>query len=190
MSVRAKLRTGPAIIVAAAAVVAVAGLLFTSGARTEELKHYDSSKKDFWLHPPDDWFMGDETQEQKGTHVLNTLPPPTGFTKEEIEATAEADQAAARLQDRAVGDRPSTGAADGLGRQGHAVRRLVPGQGRVRGRRRRRQEDGQDCPQGPDNADRHRLPGWRALRRRHQQDLQVRKCRGEPRQDAGAADRL
>ena len=82
----AKLKTGAAAIVAATAVVAVAGLLFASGARTEELKHYDSSKKDFWLHPPDDWFMGDETQELKGTHVLNTLPPPTGFTDEEVVA--------------------------------------------------------------------------------------------------------
>ena len=74
-------------MVAATAAVAVAGLLFASAARTEELKHYDSSKKNFWLHPPDDWFMGDETKEQKGTAVLNTLPPPTGFTKDEIEAT-------------------------------------------------------------------------------------------------------
>jgi glucose/arabinose dehydrogenase len=72
--------------VAATAAAAVAGLLFASGAGAQELKHYDSSKKDFWLHPPDDWFMGDETQEQKGTHVLNTLPPPTGFTPAEIEA--------------------------------------------------------------------------------------------------------
>ena len=31
--------------------------------------------------------MGDETKEQKGTHVLNTLPPPTGFTDAEVEAT-------------------------------------------------------------------------------------------------------
>ena len=82
----AKLRTGAAAVVAATAMVAVAGLLFASGARTEELKHYNSSKKDFWLHPPDDWFMGDETQEQKGTHVLNTLPPPTGFTDDEVVA--------------------------------------------------------------------------------------------------------
>jgi len=87
MSFVAKLRTGPAVIVAATAAVAVAGLLYTSGARTEELKHYNSMSKDFWLHPPDDWFMGDETQEQKGTHPANTVPPPTGFTKEEIEAT-------------------------------------------------------------------------------------------------------
>ncbi|MGD1212896.1 MAG: sorbosone dehydrogenase family protein, partial [Candidatus Acidiferrales bacterium] len=87
MSLVAKLKPGAATIVAATAAVAVAGFLFASGASSEELKHYDSSKKDFWLHPPDDWFMGDETQEQKGTHVLNTLPPPTGFTKDEIEAT-------------------------------------------------------------------------------------------------------
>ena len=86
MSLSAWLKPGAATIVGATAAVAVAGFLFASGASTEELKHYDSSKKDFWLHPPDDWFMGDETQEQKGTHVLNTLPPPTGFTKQEIEA--------------------------------------------------------------------------------------------------------
>ena len=30
--------------------------------------------------------MGDETQELRGTNFLYTLPPPTGFTKEEIEA--------------------------------------------------------------------------------------------------------
>ncbi len=82
-----KLKTSALTIVAATAAVAVAGFLFTSGAKTEELKHYDSSKKDFWTHPPGDWFMGDETQEQKGTHVVNTLPPPTGFTDDEIKAT-------------------------------------------------------------------------------------------------------
>jgi len=87
MNLLNKLKKGPAMIVAASAAVAVAGLLYASGARTDELIHYDSNNKDFWLHPPDDWFMGDETEAQKGTHVLNTLPPPTGFTKEEIETT-------------------------------------------------------------------------------------------------------
>ena len=86
MGLLATYKANAVTLVAATVAVAVAGLLFASGASTEELKHYDSSKKDFWLHPPDDWFMGDETQEQKGTHVLNTLPPPTGFTDEEIEA--------------------------------------------------------------------------------------------------------
>jgi glucose/arabinose dehydrogenase len=75
-------------IVAATAAVAIAGFMFASGgAMTEELKHYNSMSKDFWLHPPDDWFMGDETKEQLGTHPANTNPPPTGFTKDEIEAT-------------------------------------------------------------------------------------------------------
>ena len=68
-----KLKTGAAAIVAATAIVAVAGLLFASGARTEELKHYDSSKKDFWLHPPDDWFMGDETEGAEG-HRTFSIP--------------------------------------------------------------------------------------------------------------------
>src|SRR6202451_1978187 len=87
MSLRAKLTPGLASFVAGTAAVAVAGLLVASGARTEELKSYDSSKKEFWTHPPEDWFMGDETKEQKGTHVLNTLPPPTGFTDGDVEAT-------------------------------------------------------------------------------------------------------
>jgi hypothetical protein len=33
---------------AASAAVAVAGFLFASGARAEELKHYDSNNKQFW----------------------------------------------------------------------------------------------------------------------------------------------
>jgi glucose/arabinose dehydrogenase len=87
MSLLTKYKTSAATLVAATAAVAVAGMLFATGAHTEDLKSYDSSKKDFWLHPPDDWFMGDETKEQKGTHVANTLPPPTGFTDDEIKAT-------------------------------------------------------------------------------------------------------
>ena len=30
------------------------------------LKYYKSDTKEFWEHPPPDWFLGDETQEQKG----------------------------------------------------------------------------------------------------------------------------
>jgi glucose/arabinose dehydrogenase len=87
MTIRGKLRLGLASVVAGSAAVAVAGLLFASSARTEDLKHYESNNKNFWLHPPDDWFMGDETKEQKGTAVANTVPPPTGFTDDEVEAT-------------------------------------------------------------------------------------------------------
>jgi glucose/arabinose dehydrogenase len=87
MSLKANLKPGLTSLVAGTAAVAVAGLLFASAARTDDLKSYDSSKKEFWTHPPDDWFMGDETKEQKGTHVLNTLPPPTGFTDAEVDAS-------------------------------------------------------------------------------------------------------
>ena len=59
MSVLARYRANAATIAAATAAVAVAGLLFANPAQTEDLKSYDSSTKNFWLHPPDDWFMGD-----------------------------------------------------------------------------------------------------------------------------------
>ena len=81
-----KVSAKSAAILAAFAAVAVTGFLFASTPRADEPKRYNSSTKNFWLHPPDDWFMGDETQELRGTNFLYTLPPPTGFTKEEIEA--------------------------------------------------------------------------------------------------------
>ena len=28
------------------------------------LKKYESGTKEFWTHPPDDWFLGDETEAQ------------------------------------------------------------------------------------------------------------------------------
>jgi glucose/arabinose dehydrogenase len=37
-----------------------------------DVKSYDSSKPSFWAHPPPDWFLGDETEAQKG------LAPPAG----------------------------------------------------------------------------------------------------------------
>jgi glucose/arabinose dehydrogenase len=40
--------------------------------QAQDLKKYDSTKKDFWEKPPADWFLGDETQAQKG------LAPPAG----------------------------------------------------------------------------------------------------------------
>jgi glucose/arabinose dehydrogenase len=50
---------------------AVLAMALASGAHAQ-LKSYDSTKKDFWEHPPADWFLGDETQAQKG------LAPPAG----------------------------------------------------------------------------------------------------------------
>ena len=175
-------------IVAATAAVAVAGLLFASGARTEELKHYDSSKKDFWLHPPDDWFMGDETQEQKGTHVLNTLPPPTGFTKDEIEATLKQIKLPPGFKIELWATGLPQARQMAWGDNGTLVRRLILGHQRLRRGGRGRQEDGQDHSQGHENADRCRASGTdRAVRRRHRQDLQVRqRPTASSRQNAGA----
>jgi glucose/arabinose dehydrogenase len=47
-------------------------LATTVGAAAQGLKSYDSSKPSFWAHPPPDWFLGDETEGQKG------LAPPSG----------------------------------------------------------------------------------------------------------------
>ena len=45
---------------------ACAAMFLASAAQAQGLKSYDSTKKDFWEHPPADWFLGDETQAQKG----------------------------------------------------------------------------------------------------------------------------
>jgi glucose/arabinose dehydrogenase len=50
----------------------------------DNLKSYDSSKKDFWLHPPPDWFLGDETEAQKG--LAPSAGPATGMSADEIAA--------------------------------------------------------------------------------------------------------
>src|ERR1700746_3781728 len=34
--------------------------------QAQDLKHYESNNKNFWLNPPADWFLGDETADQKG----------------------------------------------------------------------------------------------------------------------------
>ncbi|MEI8325362.1 MAG: PQQ-dependent sugar dehydrogenase [Betaproteobacteria bacterium] len=52
------------------------------GALAEDLKHYDSSKSDFWLHPPPDWFLGDEISQQKG--LSPKAGPATGMSEDEI----------------------------------------------------------------------------------------------------------
>jgi glucose/arabinose dehydrogenase len=49
------------------------------------LKSYQSGNKDFWLHPPDDWFLGDETEAQKG--LAPPSGPPTGMSDAELADT-------------------------------------------------------------------------------------------------------
>lgn len=45
--------------------------------QAQELKKYESNSKDFWLKPPADWFLGDETQGQKGQVPNPGQPTPT-----------------------------------------------------------------------------------------------------------------
>jgi glucose/arabinose dehydrogenase len=53
-----------------------------------DLKHYDSSTKDFWQHPPPDWFLGDETKEQKG--LAPPAGPATGMSEADIQTALKA----------------------------------------------------------------------------------------------------
>jgi glucose/arabinose dehydrogenase len=46
-------------------------------AQAQELKKYDSNTKAFWANPPGDWFLGDETKEQKGQTPNPGQPIPT-----------------------------------------------------------------------------------------------------------------
>src|ERR1700759_2120898 len=50
--------------------------------KNRPLKKYESGTKEFWTHPPDDWFLGDETEAQKGLAPPNG--PPTGASDAEL----------------------------------------------------------------------------------------------------------
>lgn len=52
--------------------LACAGAMAVPAVQAQALKKYDSTRKDFWEKPPADWFLGDETEAQKG------LAPPAG----------------------------------------------------------------------------------------------------------------
>src|SRR5881227_2647612 len=68
-------------ILALAAVAIVAGISPAS-AQQKALKKYESGTKEFWTHPPDDWFLGDETEAQKG--LAPPSGPPTGASDSEL----------------------------------------------------------------------------------------------------------
>src|ERR1700750_1314772 len=68
-------------ILALAAILVVAGAS-QANAQQKPLKKYESGTKDFWTHPPDDWFLGDETEAQKG--LAPPSGPPTGASEAEL----------------------------------------------------------------------------------------------------------
>src|SRR5215472_3876422 len=72
-------------ILALATIGIVAGAGFASAQQAQKdrpLKKYESGTKDFWTHPPDDWFLGDETEAQKG--LAPPSGPPTGASDSEL----------------------------------------------------------------------------------------------------------
>ena len=68
-------------ILALAAIVVVAGAS-QANAQQKSLHSYQSGTKEFWTHPPDDWFLGDETEAQKG--LAPPSGPPTGASDAEL----------------------------------------------------------------------------------------------------------
>jgi glucose/arabinose dehydrogenase len=66
----------------AGAVAAVFGCgSVTVQAQGSDLKKYESNSKDFWLNPPADWFLGDETAEQKGQAPNPGQPTPSSMAE-------------------------------------------------------------------------------------------------------------
>lgn len=74
MAPRFRLRAGAiaAASVAAALTLHALPAAAQAPAQSQGLRRYDSSQRSFWQHPPPDWFLGDETEEQRG------LAPPVG----------------------------------------------------------------------------------------------------------------
>ena len=68
-------------ILALAAIAVVAGAS-QANAQDKPLKKYESGTKEFWTHPPDDWFLGDETEGQKG--LSPPSGPPTGVSDADL----------------------------------------------------------------------------------------------------------
>ena len=55
-----------------------------ANAQQKALKKYESGNKEFWKNPPPDWFLGDETEAQKG--LAPPSGPPTGVSEAELAA--------------------------------------------------------------------------------------------------------
>src|SRR5579864_9305160 len=73
------------ILALATTTVLMVGATGQAGAQDKGLKKYESGNKEFWTHPPDDWFLGDETEAQKG--LAPKMGPPTGSSDAELAAT-------------------------------------------------------------------------------------------------------
>jgi len=58
--------------------IALWGIASTGAARADDsLIKYNGNTRDYWEHPPADWYMGDETAQQHGTRPYPGQPLPT-----------------------------------------------------------------------------------------------------------------
>jgi glucose/arabinose dehydrogenase len=76
------------IAVAGASVVALAAMLVATGAQAQSPPPatgpaYDPTTRNFWLHPPDDWWRSGETEAQKGLAPIPGQPIPTPLAEDE-----------------------------------------------------------------------------------------------------------
>ncbi len=58
----------------------------TAAGTSGGLIHYNSNTRQFWLHPPANWYMGDETAAQKGEDPALTFGPATGISGAQLVA--------------------------------------------------------------------------------------------------------
>ena len=71
-----------------AAIAAGVALFVGTAVHAQALKSYDSTKKEFWEHPPPDWFLGDETAAQKG--LAPDSPPALPASEADLEKNLKA----------------------------------------------------------------------------------------------------
>ena len=168
--------------------LALVGLVPPGSASAQELKSYKSDTKEFWQHPPPDWFLGDETQAQKGLAPKDG--PPTGISGAELQNSLKniklppgftisvyADGVLAARQ-MAWGDKGTLFVGSfGLGN----VYAITDQGGK---------KTVKTILKGLDHADGARLSRRRALCHRGQQTHQVRQRGRQSRQNAGRQGRL
>ena len=78
MALKLCMTTGLALAgLGAASLFALTSATTVKAADEKALGHYDSTTRDFWLHPPDDWWRGDETEAQRGLVPVPGQPLPT-----------------------------------------------------------------------------------------------------------------
>jgi glucose/arabinose dehydrogenase len=68
--------------------LAICAVATSSGpaSAADNLIHYNSNTKQFWEHPPANWYMGDQTEAQKGEDYALTSGPATGIYGEKLRA--------------------------------------------------------------------------------------------------------